>query len=145
MKQKDKEPIDKKTNIKYANDRIYKVIVKKFVAAGLSIPCPHCMIKHHKFIQEGQVMFLDKNNALNSVSRRNGEHICRMCGKIEMLADYTGLSDEDHAWAAVYQDWQEAIRLPPGIFWGATNWPTGGMQDWFDELNAHIAVLEGNF
>ncbi len=89
-------------------------------------------------------MFLDSNAAINPISRRNGEYICRMCGKIEMLADYVGM-DDDIAWAVVYQDWQEAIRLPPGMDWGVSKWPTGGMQKWFDELNDHIAILEGNF
>lgn len=144
MKTKEKSLVDKKTKIKYANDRIYKIIRKKLAEVGLSIPCPHCMVKYHKFIQEGEVMFLDIRKGVNPTSRRNGETICRMCGKIEALADYMGI-DDDLAWAPVYQDWQEAIRLPPGILWGVSNWPTGGMQEWFDELNDHIAVLEGKF
>lgn len=126
------QEVDKHIKTKYASDDRYRDNSKECQQAGVTPECPHCAVKYRGEIIAEYVQWLDKDSTLNATSRRNGEYICRTCGKTEAMADYLGLSDE-MARTVVDQDREEALRLPPGIFWGSSKWPTGGWKEHYAE------------
>lgn len=130
----DREWVEKHTKVIYAKDKLYKEIAKECKQAGITLPCPHCFVKYRGGITSQDVMWLDPSPAKNPVSRRNGEYICQVCAKTEFLADYLEFESDDMARTVVDQDRQEAMRLPPGTTWGVSRWPTGGLDEFFAEM-----------
>lgn len=89
--------------------------------------CPHCTEKYG--MTGAEVYWLIGEDVMNPLSRRDNTYICKACGVAEALADWLDLSDMA-ARIVVETNRQEAMRLPEGLTWGTSNWPTGGYHDW---------------
>lgn len=95
--------------------------------------CPLCTTKFRDVLSLEQVGLLDPMPVKNAISVHDSTmRICQACAKTESMAAYVGLT-EKMIRVAVEQDRQEALRLPPGIFWGNTRWPTGGLDEYLQD------------
>jgi hypothetical protein len=119
----------------------YGIVQERCAKAGITPFCPRC-VEFLNTLDAFGVFWLHERRAMNPMSRRTpGLYICRACGQAEALADRTGGLDDSMARTVVEQDRQEAMRLPAGNFWGATLWPTGGLDVWIRELNDRYTNL----
>jgi len=83
-----------------------------------------------RMIPVGHILPL-RGGAIDALSSRKPQKICKRCEKVEGLMRYMEW-EIDLALAPAYQDWAEAIRLPEGVLWGQTRYPTGGWDAWVD-------------
>lgn len=79
---------------------------------------------------------LEVEPAMNALSRYGHGYVCHDCGIAEALCGIIGWDAKDSTFfemarRGVYQDRQEALRLPAGSTWGCyLALATGGLERW---------------
>lgn len=124
------------------SDMTYEDLKNQHDEIGAPAPCPSCFNLWQRGIMElrQHMLTLSQIKAMNPLSHRRGMgYICRRCGKMEFLMGYMGI-DESMAYPPTLQDWAEAIRLPPGLMWGVTRYPTGGYEEW-EAISGKLSIL----
>lgn len=109
--------------------------------AELAAPCPSCWA----LFQEGRIdrrdMLTLRGGALDALSVRSAQKICRRCEQMETIMRLAGFG-EDLALAPAITDWQEAIRLPGTGRWGSCGgYPMGGLDEWIAYCRRRDAAI----
>lgn len=121
-----------------------------YAKAGITAACKSCLlVVEEARLSPEDIGWLDENPARNAVSRRIPNlRICKFCQRAETLMALSSCSF-DQARIAVYNDWQEAMRLPPGMVANPTlvvgpfSWPSGQLAEWHAELARRQMALAG--
>ena len=107
----------------------YADLANEHLDAGINPPCPSCF----RLWKQGLASRMDilplQGGARDAMSKHRKEKVCARCAKMEFIQAYMGIT-VSQAYPVVYTDWAEAIRLPEGLFWGVTKYPTGGYDVW---------------
>lgn len=101
--------------------------------------CPKC-----KGVDGVEIQYLKTPLMRNSLSRHDNEtYICNLCGGAEAMMDYMNRDGSngtkmtfDMARIAVENDYQEAVRLPPGMYWGSFYPQATGPEEENDDENS---------
>lgn len=119
----------------------YAELVLACLEQQIPTPCPSCfeMAYVGHLFPVNHILPL-RGGALDALSYREPQNICQRCQRMENLMRYMDWTI-DLALAPAYQDWAEAIRLPEGVPWGTTRYPTGGYDKWVEWSTRLEAVL----